>query len=129
MTYGLSDLFIQSFLFVHAHTTLNQINMFPRSLTTIGIPNAMILFHEIQSFRGRDDDVTMAHADDGTAVYMYGRTAPIEIDQDKDEVSTFPGTRSDAIAHMISTRLWETPGTYVFLCSSGEKLRVKFGTL
>lgn len=100
--------------------------MFPRSLTTVGTPDARSLFQEIQSFRGRDGDVTMAHADDGTVVHMFGRTAPIEIDQDGDRVSTFPGARSDAIAHMISTRLWETPGAYVFLCENGEKVRVTF---
>lgn len=99
--------------------------MFFRSLTTVGIPNARCLFQEVQSFRGRDNDVTMAHADDGTAVYMYGRTAPIEIDQDGDKVLDFPGTRSEVFVHLVSTRLWETPGTYVFLCGNGEKVRVR----
>lgn len=98
-----------------------------RSLTTIGIRNAALLLAEVRHFRGNDSDVYLAHADDGTCVCLYGRTASVESNQDTDTINSFiGGTRSDALTYMLSVRLWERPGTYVFVCGTGEKVRVTF---
>lgn len=94
-----------------------------RSLTTVGIPNAARLLEEIKDYRGSDSSVYLAHADDGTCVRLYGRTVSLESIED---TMTFPGTRSDAITYMLSERLWERPGTYVFLCDTGDKVWVTF---
>lgn len=97
-----------------------------RSLTTVGIPTAARLLEEIRDYQGSDTSVHLAHADDGTCVRLYGRTAPIESIRDTDTIIHFPGTRSDALGYMITARLWERRGTYVFVCGTGEKVRITF---
>ncbi len=73
-----------------------------RSLTTFGIRNAELLIAEIRTYRGNDTDVSEAHADDGTVVRLYGRSAPVESIHNTDISVMFPGTRADVFTYMLS---------------------------